>query len=252
MTLKERKFPVRSKRICFKCLSQVHVAVDRSVSGTCGITGCTNANQHTILHVNQRRPGAVDSGELSPPEAVECLHLVVPSKQTPRSPAYLDSIPLRVRENNKEVVTYALLDSGANKTFCEKCFLESLGVTDAEFVIFDISTLASECPSKVETVATLLTILPLNNHDAIDLPHVVMTEAIPASPNKVPDSCLLDNLDYLQGVSLDEEEGGTVSLLIGNENILAHGCLECRFSPDPAKLPDAVRTPLGWLLRVLL
>ena len=249
MTLKERKLLVRSKRLCFKCLSQGYMAVDCNVSGTCGIAGCTDTNHHTFLHVNQRRPGAVNSGELSPPEAAECLHLVVPSKQTPKSPAYLDIIPLRVLKNNKEVLTYALLDSGANKTFCERSLLESLGVTDAEPVIFNISTLASKCPSKVDTVSTSLTILPLNNQDAMDLPDVVMTEAIPASPNKVPDSCLLDSLDYLKGVSLDEVEGGTVSLLIGNDNILAHRCLECRFSPDPARLPDAVRTPLGWLLK---
>ena len=25
--------------------------------------------------------------------------------------------------------------------------------------------------------------------------------------------------------------------------------MECRFSPDPSKYPDAVRTPLGWLLK---
>ena len=249
MTLKKRKLLVRSKRLCFKCLSQGHMAEDCSVSGTCGIAGCTDANHHTLLHVNQRRQGAVNSGELSPPEAAECLHLVVPSKQTPKSPAYLDIILLRVRKNNKEVLAYALLDSGANKTFCERSLLESLGVTDAEPVIFDISSLASKCPSKVKIVSRSLTILPLNSQDAIDLPDVVMTEAISASPNKVPDLCLLDSLDYLQGVILDEVKGGTVSLLIGNDNILAHRCPGCRFSPDPARLPDAVRTPLGWLLK---
>ena len=51
---------------------------------------------------------------------------------------------------------------------------------------------------------------------------LLMTEAIPVSPNKVPDLCLLDTLDYLQGVSLGKVEGGTISLLIGNNNILAH------------------------------
>ena len=44
-------------------------------------------------------------------------------------------------------------------------------------------------------------------------------------------------------------EESTVSLLIGNNIILAHRCLECRFSPDPNRLPGAVGAPLGWLLK---
>ena len=36
-------------------------------------------------------------------------------------------------------------------------------------------------------------------------------------------------------------------MLIGNENILAHRCLEYHFFPNPERLSDAVRTPLGWL-----
>ena len=54
-------------------------------------------------------------------------------------------------------------------------------------MVFDISMLISKCSSKIETVATSLAVLPLNSQDAIDLPRVVMTEAIPAFSNKVPE-----------------------------------------------------------------
>ena len=57
ITLKERKLLVGDERICFKCLSQGHMAVDCSVSSTCGRVGCTNANHHTLLHVNKCCPG---------------------------------------------------------------------------------------------------------------------------------------------------------------------------------------------------
>ena len=96
---------------------------DCGISSTSGIDGCTNAYHCTLLHVNQRFPGAVNSEESSPPEAAECLYSVVSPKQMPRFPAYLDIIPLRVRKNGKEVLTYALLNSDTNKTFCERSLL---------------------------------------------------------------------------------------------------------------------------------
>ena len=36
---------------------------------------------------------------------------------------------------------------------------------------------------------------------------------------------------------------------IGNDNPVACRCLESRFSPDPEVIPDAICTPLGWVLR---
>ena len=59
----------------------------------------------------------------------------------------------------------------------------------------------------------------------------------------------MEDLEYLERVELPELEEGTVTLLIGNDNVYAHRCLESRFSPDPERFPDAVRTPLGWLLK---
>ena len=44
-------------------------------------------------------------------------------------------------------------------------------------------------------------------------------------------------------------EKGSVIILIGNDFVEAHRCLESRFSLDPLQSPDAVLTPFGWMLR---
>ena len=44
-------------------------------------------------------------------------------------------------------------------------------------------------------------------------------------------------------------DGGSVTVLIGNDCVAAHRCLESRFSPNPENSPDAVLTPFGWTLR---
>ena len=216
-------------------------------------------------------------------------------------------MPVRVRANNREICTYALLDSGANKSFCEKVLFERLEISNPDTVAYSINTLEQwfsiggarrdflgcellfstsllykqqyikwckgckndfsfrtgcglqnelrtgalerDEPIAVNTVSIPVTILPLHEEEEIQLPQVLVTDAIPASPNCLPDSRVLEDLEYLKGVALPKLEEGTVTLLIGNDNVYAHRCLECRFSPDPSKYPDAVRTPLGWLLK---
>ena len=76
-----------------------------------------------------------------------------------------------------------------------------------------------------------------------------MTDLILATPNCLPDTKVLKDLEYLDGVELPKLEEGTVTILIGNDNIYAHRCLESRFSPDPERFPDAVHTHLGWLIK---
>ena len=154
-----------------------------------------------------------------------------------------------LRANNREICTYALLDSGANKSFCEKVLFERLEISNPDSVAYSINTLERDEPIAVKTVSIPVTILPLHEEEEIQLPQVLVTDAIPASPNCLPDSRVLEDLEYLKGVALPKLEEGTVTLLIGNDNVYAHRCLECRFSPDPSKYPDAVWTPLGWLLK---
>ena len=57
------------------------------------------------------------------------------------------------------------------------------------------------------------------------------------------------NHPIFRNISLPVIEGGTVTLLIGNDFATAHGCLDDRFSPESYKSPDAVLTPFGWTLR---
>ena len=102
-------------------------------------------------------------------------------------PRILGHSTYRVRKNGKEVRTYALLNSGANKTFYERNLLESLDVTDAKPVVFDISLGVSIQGRNCHNFAYYPS---LNNKDAIDLSRAMMTEAISASSNKMPDSCL--------------------------------------------------------------
>ena len=230
---------------------------DCRAKATCSRQDCASQNHHTLLHFDRsdvRTIAASDS--TSDPTNIEtgnCMHAVLPSynqKQVMQQAAYLDIIPVKVRLNDEEVRTYALLDSGANRSFYEKVFFEKFEAPESEQVVCkkvvcNINTLARETPAEIKTVAMPLTILPLRGDEEIQLSEVLVTDLIPATPNCLPDTKVLEDLEYLEGVKLPELEEGTVTILIGNDNIYAHRCLKSRFSPNPERFPDAVRTTLG-------
>ena len=132
--------------------------------------------------------------------------------------------------------------------FCEKVFFEKFDALEYEQVICNTNTLARETPAEMKTVAMPLTILPLRGEEEIQLSEVLVTDFIPATPNRMPDTKVLEDLEYLEGIELPELEEGTVTVLTGNDNIYAHWFLESKFSPGSERFPDAVGTPLGWLL----
>ena len=77
----------------------------------------------------------------------------------------------------------------------------------------------------------------------------MVLDEIPVNPSPAPEARTLQSYGHLQDVQLPRIEDNSVRLLIGNDYAALHRCMESRFSPDPNQSPDAIRTPLGWLLR---
>ena len=81
------------------------------------------------------------------------------------------------------------------------------------------------------------------------LPEVVVEDSIPVSPLSVPSKVDLSRHLHLRDIALLEIEGGSVTLLIENDCVAAHRCLESRFSPEPERSLDTVLTLFGLILR---
>ena len=73
-----------------------------------------------------------------------------------------------------------------------------------------------------------------------------MIDQIPVdslSRNVIPN---LDEFEHLRDVTLPEIKGASVTLLIGNDNYLAHFPLETRVVDDPGSAGSpAIKTPWG-------
>ena len=160
------------------------------------------------------------------------------SKLTQSSKVYLDIVPVKVKSDTGFILTYALLDSGSDRTFCEHRLTEELKLNDAP-VKLAVQTLMPGIPCVLNTETVNLSLSSLNDNYGMDLSEVVVVDSIPVAPSHIPGSSNLQKHSHLRDISLPVIEGGTVTLLIGNDFATAHRCLDNRFSREPDKSPDA-------------
>ena len=104
-------------------------------------------------------------------------------------------------------------------------------------------------PCVLNTKTVNLSLSSLNDNYVMDLSEIVVVDSIPVPSSHIPGSPNLQKHPHLRDISLPVIEGGTVTLLIGNDFATAHRCLDNRFFPEPDKTPDAVLTLFGWTLR---
>ena len=153
-----------------------------------------------------------------------------------------------MKSNTGFIPKYALLDSGSDKTFCERRLAEEFNLNDAP-VKLAVKTVMPGIPCVLNTKTVNLSLSSLNDNYPMGLSEVVVVESIPVAPSHIPESTNLQKHSHLRDISLPVIEGDTVTLLIENNFASVHRCLDNRFSSEPDKSPDAVLASFGWTLR---
>ena len=150
-----------------------------------------------------------------------------------------------------EILTYALLDNGSSVSFCESRLTDRLGLSSHQGKTVEtyVETLTTDQPKPLKTESFSLIVKSLDSNEEFSLTNVLKIDHIPVSPASRNTLDNLDDYEHLRGVSLPHIEDATVTLLIGNDNCLAHFPLETRFDPSVEVGPQAVKTPLGWILK---
>ena len=197
------KFVV-DNRLCKLCLRPGHVSLRCYSQVECKKVWCRNkAAHHTLLlpreNVHLRRDHTEDVGENFPEESQtrsgpggdsekeERIEANVHStRSNEKRGAYLDIVPIKVVSNDDAVEMYALLDSGSDKTFCEKQLMEELGLTGCGVPQkISIQTINGN----TETLASMtlfLNVSALDHDNAMTLTEVIVVDEIPVEPNHVP------------------------------------------------------------------
>ena len=250
--VKDKSSFVKSKRLCFKCLSSQHKTNVCKRTNTCSVPGCKGTYHHTLLH-NPRPVKAdaqvqvgrdtfedaqltkeVEAGCSGNNSVAACSH-----DSNNSDGVYLCVVPVRVHCEGKTVLTYAFLDQGSTHSFCDTKLVQALGATGRE----ENLTLQTLCnpAAKCRGVTLTLSVSSLNDSQSICLPKVFSIENIPVNPNLTPAKGVLSALPHLTGITFPKIPGASVTLLIGADVPEVFCFVDVR--KGGRGLPIAVKTP---------
>ena len=115
--------------------------------------------------------------------------------------AYLDIVPVKVSKGDFVVRTYALLDSGSDRTFRERHLVEELGVTlKRSSVTLKVQTLLNPEPHLLESAQVDLKVASLDESFSLNLTDTVVVDSIPVMPSVIPEAESLQKHPHLCGI----------------------------------------------------
>ena len=234
---------LRKNKLCFRCLSQGHMLSECESKQDCTVLGCQDKRHHTLLHKHSSDSANEASSSSSEPERVLCSS--VDKGGIDRRP-YFMTIPIRVTCGKNTICTYALLDTGSQRTFCDQRLAERLEATGPKITL-PIQTLSSGITSKnVSGSLVSLMIQSLDRSTEVKLHNVFTVSNIPMKAVAIPNQSALEKMNHLKGVELMELGDKSAGLLIGLDAPELFRPLEYRYG-DKGE-PDAIKTLMGWTM----
>ena len=271
----DRSRIVQQKKLCGSCLSHGHFSRSCPKGFSCRKQGCgkkhnfllhppdseeTNdrvverdsANQQPVIHGQSSVGGtAATLTESNPPPVIESSTFAVSRDSAPveastsgRPRVCFKVVPVKVSGpgSNKQLMTYAFLDSGSDTTLCLESLVEELSL-ECEPTDFTLSTVNYE--GKERGHRARLDIEALDGKTKFTLDQVLTMESLPIGERHFASNRELTKWPHLDGISLPEIEGHRVSVLIGSDRPdIIDDNSEIRRGARGQ--PYAVNTPLGW------
>ena len=251
LSVEERWSIVKKQGLCKLCLHSGHFAARCTLSLRCKKKNCGSTAHNTLLHLVSKGSEAQSStNQPTTSEESQVKSLATSSRMSNTLQGrgtYLDIVPVKVFTKDETIQTYALLDSGSDRSFCEARLIRELNVRGSP-VKMSIQTMSPSNPHVMDCSLVQLQVSSMNDDHCMSLNEVVVVDSILVAPSFVPVEKMMQ-CPHLCDISLLSIKDATVTLLIGNDCVVAHRCLESRFSPNPESSPDAIRTPFGWTLR---
>ncbi|XP_071819881.1 uncharacterized protein [Apostichopus japonicus] len=254
-THEEKLIFLRTKGLCFRCLDGNHISKDckqdRLICKVC------RKLHPTVLHYGkqpERKPTSQlgDCLNQAPRETTTTVKTSCVNTQPGTSicmgagvnKTSMPVVPVRVKSKstNKDVETYAFLDTGSSDTFISENLAKQLCVSGPKTKIL-LSTLPNDglVDSRFVVNLEVCDLLGLNS---LPLPTVYIQKRIPVNKEDIVTQDDLRKWPYLRRVSIPDSKATEVGLLIGQN---AHKALEpWEVVNSQGDGPYAVRTCLGW------
>ncbi|XP_077966575.1 uncharacterized protein LOC144420797 [Styela clava] len=176
-SIEERVNFLKEFGFCFNCLRGGHLVKDCKSQYTCTVKGC-GRRHHTLLHMNTKKFENEENANFKrnddkqSPIQKNVTSAVQANSNACKSSMYTyrNILPVRIRANNVEVETYALVDIGSDTTFCETSLIEELGLTGKQRTV-EINTLGQR-PVMHDGVVVNLTVASIDDKEEIFIENV--------------------------------------------------------------------------------
>ena len=217
---------VRKCSLCKICLNDSHFAAKCTSGLKCKRGNCGSLRRNTILHPleapkDRSRNYSGNKGDLNcnqPAAPVSVAKSLAPACTSTinirKKGAYLDIVSVKVSKDDVVLRTYALPDSGSDRTFCERHLVEELGATlKRSSVTLTVQTLLNTEPHLLESALIDLEVTYLDEFFSLNLTVTVVVDSIPVMPSVIPETESLQKHPHLCGISLLTVEKGSVTIL---------------------------------------
>ncbi|XP_030597267.1 uncharacterized protein LOC115788399 isoform X1 [Archocentrus centrarchus] len=249
-SIEDKKAFILETRLCFGCLRKGHITKDCKRRHTCNI--CSRRHPTCLHEERKQRPLEVKTNGSTSTEERTSLdtHSVVSHTSTHRVSATSAIVPVfvsSVHEPEREVLTYALLDTQSDSTFVLEDVLDKLNV-DARPVKLKLSTMTA-----IDTIISSknvhgLQVRGFHSMDYIQLQQTYSRDFIPVDKSYIPTkktALLWPHLRHLAD-KLPPVQDCDVGLLIGYDCPPALAPLEVVLGGKNE--PFAQRSELGWTI----
>ncbi|KAL4008074.1 hypothetical protein ACER0C_001926 [Sarotherodon galilaeus] len=242
---RERLDFLKSKSLCFGCLSQGHLSKGCQQRHTCE----TCSQKHpTILHKEQYSPPDSDAKSIREPAA--SFSPAAGSETCGCTGAgeavcALSIVPVKVRcsRSNATVESYAFLDPGSTGTFCTDELMRDLRVTGKRSNIL-LRTMGKEATISTHVIIGL-EVSGLDEDNFLNIPQVFTQAEIPVTKENIPQQSDVDRWPYLKEVQL-KQINGKIGMLIGTN--VPKALEPWKVINSEGNGPYAVKTALGWTI----
>ena len=269
MGLAERVDKVKELRLCFSCLKPGHGSCKCPTKQVCKVPGCERyhaafLHEATLGNVSSQpkrnwivQAGSQDNLGLSAGQSRRPVVEQQPFTGHVRSSHFIQGrkvalpiVAVRVKapDSDRDIETYALLDSGSTHTFCTDNLLDKLGIKGRRGNIA-VSTLGGQENDSECRIADL-TVTGIDGQGELKMRSVYSKDRLPTMMDSAGTTADADLWPHLRGLSLPRASTERVTLLIGQDNSEAFFPLSTIHGRRNE--PYAIKTCLGWTLHGVL
>nr|XP_033951031.1 uncharacterized protein LOC117455577 [Pseudochaenichthys georgianus]XP_033951039.1 uncharacterized protein LOC117455577 [Pseudochaenichthys georgianus] len=247
-TTDEKKTLIHENNLCFGCLGKGHISKDCKRRHTCS----TCSRRHpTCLHIETDKRPAETSGKYSAATGEHTskeIHKVMSHALTQHTSATSSIVPVLVSSTmdpDREILTYALLDTQSDSTFILEDVVTELDV-DTQPVQLKLSTMTAANTVIASKTASGLQVRGLNSKAYVKLQQTYTRDFIPVERSHIPTKRTALQWPHLKHLAnkLPPLQDCEVGLLIGYDCPSALAPLEVVTGGENE--PFAQRTVLGW------